>query len=58
MTDCKTIMNWFNERWPERLACNWDNVGLLAGRQDKPVRCVYVALDATDEAVEIGRAHV
>ena len=52
MTDCKTIMNWFNERWPERLACSWDNVGLLAGRQDKPVRTVYVALDATDEAVD------
>lgn len=52
MTDCRTIMNWFNERWPERQACSWDNVGLLAGRQDKQVKTVYVALDATDEVVD------
>lgn len=52
MKTCREIIEWFNERWPEALACEWDNVGLLAGRKDKEVKRIYVALDATDEVVE------
>ncbi len=52
MKKCREIRSWFDEKWPESLACDWDNVGLLAGRADKEVRCVYVALDATDEVIE------
>lgn len=37
---------------PPALACSWDNVGLQAGRRSAAVHKVYVALDATDEAVE------
>lgn len=33
-------------------ACEWDNVGLLAGRFDKEVKKVLVALDATDGVIE------
>lgn len=33
-------------------ACDWDNVGLLAGRRDKEVKKILLALDATDEAVQ------
>lgn len=31
---------------------DWDNPGLLVGRQDKEVRRIYLALDATDPIVE------
>ena len=48
---CSRIMEWFNKKWPEELACGWDNVGLLAGRTDKEVHKVYIALDATDAVV-------
>ncbi|MSS07514.1 Nif3-like dinuclear metal center hexameric protein [Clostridium sp. WB02_MRS01] len=37
---------------PTGCACDWDNVGLLAGRGDKEVKKVFIALDATDEVVE------
>lgn len=30
----------------------WDNVGLLAGRYEKEVGKIYIALDATDEVIE------
>ena len=36
----------------EAYACDWDNAGLLAGRREKEVHKVYIALDATDGAVE------
>ncbi len=48
---CSGIMEWLNKKWPEELACGWDNVGLLAGRSDKEVHKVYVALDATETVV-------
>ena len=35
-----------------RYALSWDNVGLLAGREDKEVAKIYVALDAKDEVVD------
>lgn len=37
---------------PLSYACDWDNCGLLAGRGDKEVKKVLVALDATDEVIE------
>ena len=35
-----------------RIFLSWDNVGLLAGRRDKQVKKICVALDATDGVVE------
>lgn len=52
MRTSSEIAAWFDRKWPEALACSWDNVGLLAGRGDKEVKTVYVALDATEEVVQ------
>ncbi len=38
--------------YPRHKALEWDNVGLLVGRQDKDVQKVYVALDMTDAVIE------
>ena len=37
---------------PRPLAADWDNVGLLAGRADREVRKILVALDITEAVVE------
>lgn len=49
---CREIMNRIEKFYPGDFALEWDNVGLLAGRDDKEVKTVYVALDATDEVVD------
>ena len=36
---------------PVRYAEEWDNVGLLAGRRDKEVDIIYIALDASDDVI-------
>lgn len=48
---CQTIIETLEVLAPPVLACDWDNVGLLAGRRDKEVSKVYIALDATDEVI-------
>lgn len=37
---------------PPQYALSWDNPGLLVGRKDAEVSCVYIALDATEHAIE------
>lgn len=49
---CSEIIQILNELAPEAGACSWDNPGLLAGRSDKEVKCIYIALDATDQVVD------
>lgn len=49
---CSDIIKILQETAPEGCACDWDNPGLLAGRSDKEVKKIYIALDATDEVVE------
>ena len=49
---CKDIIKIIETDYPPRYALSWDNVGLLAGRDDKEVSKIYVALDATDEVVD------
>lgn len=49
---CKEIIYVIRQRYPEKYALEWDNVGLLAGRTDKAVKRIFVALDATDEVIE------
>ena len=49
---CQDIFSVLEERYPLVYACDWDNVGLLAGDREQEVRRVYIALDATDAAVE------
>ncbi len=48
----KELVRILEEQSPVEFACDWDNVGLLAGNLDKEIRKVYIALDATDEVVE------
>ena len=49
---CEEIMQKLEELSPAHFAQDWDNVGLLAGRTEKEVHSVYIALEATDQAVE------
>lgn len=49
---CSEIIGRLGALAPESCACEWDNPGLLAGRHDKEVKRIYIALDATDEVVE------
>ncbi|MBE5925009.1 MAG: Nif3-like dinuclear metal center hexameric protein [Lachnospiraceae bacterium] len=48
---CKDITDILDELSPRKYACSWDNVGLLAGRKNKKVSKVMVALDASYEVV-------
>lgn len=48
----KDVITILEELSPVSYAEDWDNVGLLAGRRDKEVRSVLLALDATDEVIE------
>lgn len=48
---CYEIIEKLETLSPTAFAEEWDNVGLLAGRRDKEVRTVYIALDATDEVI-------
>lgn len=49
---CSEIIDRLEELSPTAFAESWDNIGLLAGRRDKEVKSIYIALDATDEVVE------
>lgn len=49
---CRDIINKIEERYPTSFACEWDNVGLLAGSQNTEVHKVYVALDLTDSIID------
>lgn len=46
------VIEKLEELSPLSYAESWDNPGLLAGRKDKEVRTVYVALDATSEVID------
>ena len=49
---CQDIIERIEDRYPRYFACDWDNVGLLAGDRNKEVQKVYIALDATDAVIE------
>lgn len=48
----RTIIESLERLSPSSFAESWDNVGLLAGRMDKEVNKLCIALDATDEVVD------
>lgn len=52
---CKDIITEIEKAYPVSCAMDWDNVGLLVGRDDKEVRKIYVAVDATDEVIAQAR---
>jgi len=49
---CSEIIKVLEELAPESLACDWDNPGLLAGRSDKEVKTIFLAVDATDSVLD------
>ena len=48
---CKEIMEKLEERWNPSYALEWDNVGLLVGREEKEIKKIFTALDATEETI-------
>lgn len=54
--DAVNVLEWtkhLEKLAPVSMACQWDNPGLLAGRGGKEVKKVLIALDATDEVVDM-----
>ena len=49
---CSDLIQILRQQADESYACSWDNVGLLVGNSEKDIKKVYIALDASDEAVE------
>ncbi len=49
---CSSIIESLEQLSAPSFAESWDNVGLLAGRRDKAVQKICIALDATDEVIE------
>ncbi|MBQ8198158.1 MAG: Nif3-like dinuclear metal center hexameric protein [Lachnospiraceae bacterium] len=49
---CEDVIRKLEELSPVSYAESWDNPGLLAGRKDKEIKKIYIALDATTEAIE------
>lgn len=49
---CSEIIEKLETLSPKAYAEQWDNIGLLAGRRDKEVETLYIALDATDDVIE------
>lgn len=50
--NCNDIIEILEKHSPTGFAKEWDNVGLLAGRADKEVHRIMIALDAVDDIVE------
>lgn len=50
---CSEICTLLEQEYSKEYACEWDNVGLLAGRSGKEVKRILLALDATDEVVRM-----
>lgn len=48
---CYEIIEKLETLSPVSFAEEWDNIGLLVGRRDKEVKCIYIAVDATDEVI-------
>lgn len=48
---CKDVLECLERIAPKELAEKWDNVGLLAGREDKEVQKILIALDPTSEVI-------
>lgn len=55
MVQCSDILDMFEKLAPSELAEDWDNTGLLVGRNDKNIKKIMLCLDITkasaDEAV-------
>lgn len=50
---CDEICVLLEREYSREYSCEWDNTGLLAGRRDKEVKKILLALDATDEVIRM-----
>ncbi|MGI6106921.1 MAG: Nif3-like dinuclear metal center hexameric protein [Lachnospiraceae bacterium] len=50
---CSDIIRILDDLAPEETACSWDNPGLLIGRSDHNVSKILIALEITDDVVEM-----
>lgn len=50
---CREVIELLEKLAPPEYACEWDNPGLLAGRNGKNIKKILVAVDATDEMVDL-----
>lgn len=50
---CRELIKHLEQLAPLSYACSWDNPGLLAGRGEKEVHRILIALDATDEVADL-----
>ncbi len=48
---CRDIITELEKTYPPQVAESWDNPGLQAGRWEKEIQRVYIALDATDAVI-------
>lgn len=48
---CRELIEKLNCLCPPAYAFSWDNPGLIAGRDTKDIKTVYIALDATDAVI-------
>lgn len=49
---CDRLIQYLEQLAPLSMACSWDNSGFLAGRSQKEVKKILIALDATDEVID------
>lgn len=49
---CRAIIKELEKCWNPIWAMEWDNVGLLVGREEKEVQRIFVALDVTEETLQ------
>lgn len=54
--NCAEIIKELEKKYPLSMAESWDNPGLQAGRREKQVKNVYIALDATDRVIQDAKA--
>ena len=45
MIKCQDLIEKIEERYPRIYACDWDNVGLLAGEREQKVETVHYGAD-------------
>jgi len=49
---CSEIIQILEKYYPEEYACSWDHVGIQAGRLEKEITRVFVALDVTKKVIK------
>ncbi len=54
MTTIQTILDFLNDYCPFELAMEWDNAGLNVGRRETEVSRILLALDVTEEVINVG----